>query len=268
MQHRLIWALFYIALCFALPVAAQSSTDPSAQLMQTLTTIRNLDDSSFQHVVKWANAPKFPDRTTPDWKEAEQQIMLLDYKDRSAVLSWLRGNGRSALYDRGATDSMIGVMRAPGDRGGGTASSALSKYRVMKISSPTLGNPPPEGGIDVTGGFALIAKDGTKAIVCVSFKNVAAVTANAVHFKFPLMSANGETLGTIDFNRTGEFSPNIAINGPPDANTYFDSGFSHRDAFNNCVTSSQGTAALPLLQAHYVAYKVASVTYTNGSSWP
>lgn len=267
MQHRSILALFCAALCLALSLAAQASPGPSAQLMQTLTTIRDLDNSSFQHLVSWSNSPRFPDTTNRDWKNAAQEIMMLDSRDRSAVLSWLRGNGRSALYARGATDSMIGVMRAPGDRGGGE-SSALSKYRAMKISSPTLGNAPPEGGINVTGGFALIAKDGTKAIVCVSFTNVAAVAASAVHFKFPLVGANGDTLGTIDFNRTGEFSPNIAINGPSDANAYFDPGFSHRDAFKNCVTSSQGTAALPLLQTRHVAYKVAGVTYTNGSSWP
>jgi hypothetical protein len=268
MQHRSIWALFFcIALCLAMPVAAQASSGPSAQLMQTLTTIRNLGDSSFQHLVSWSSAPKFPNATDRDWKNAEQEIMMLDSGDRSAVLAWLRGNGRSALYARGATDSMIGVTRAPGDRGGAT-SSEVSKYRVMKISSPTLGNPSPEGGIKVTGGFALIAKDGTKAIICVSFTNVAAVTASAVRFQFPLIGANGDTLGTIDFNRTGEFSPNVAIDGPADANSYFDPGFSHRGAFKNCVTSSQGTAALPLLQARHVAYKVAGVTYTNGSSWP
>lgn len=273
MRHRVFWAFLIVTLAAALPATAQFSRVASPELVQTLKMIRQLGDGSFQQLVWWAPNPQDPGLTVPDWNNAEHQIVQLQRKDRDAVLSWLTGHGRAALYARGATDAMIGSRSARGTIGAFAAStptpSPLSRYRVMQLTSPTLrGSAPPKSGINVLGGFALIAKDGTQAIVCLSFTNLAAVPANAIHFAFPLMSADGETLGTVDFNRTGLFSPNIVINGPSTADAYFNPGLSSRGVFNNCVTSNQGTAALPLLHTRYVAYKVAGVTYTDGSSWP
>lgn len=271
MRQRIIFAAAILLLVASLPAGAQFIPIPSGQLVQTLSTLRRLDTGSFQQVVWWAPNPQDPGITVPDWNNAEHQIMQLPRPDRDAVLYWLNGHGRQRLYNRGATDAMIGPRR-PSIEGGGPAPatpSPLAKYRTLQLTSDTLrGSTPPPSGVNVTSGFALIAKDGTKAIVCVSFVNQGTVAANTIHFSFPLIDAQGDTVGAIDFKRDGLFSPNIAIDGPASAQSYFDPGLSNRGAFSNCVTSNQGTAALPLLQTRYVTYKITGVTYTNGSAWP
>lgn len=270
MRKRMLWVLAMLVLLAALPASAQYRPIASARLVNALATLRHLDSGSFQQVRWWAPNPQDPGITVPDWNNAEHQIMQLERHDRDAVLSWLTGHGRQALYNRGATDAMIGPRRPSIDGGSSPATpSPLALYRTLQLTSDTLrGSTPPPSGINVTSGFALVAKDGTKAIICLSFTNVGAAAASAIHFTFPLTNAQGDTLGAIDFNRTGLFSPNVAINGPAGPQAYFDPGLSNRGAFSNCVTSNQGTAALPLLQTRYVAYKVAGVTYTNGSTWP
>lgn len=245
------------------PVASQS-------LVSTLHTLRNLSDSSFQQVLWWAPNPSDPGITVPDWNNAEHQIMQLPRKDRDAVLAWLNGHGRQPLYDRGATDAMIGSRR-PGTSGGNAAATPSPKqqYHILALTSPTLSTGgTPASGIVVTGGFALIKKDATKAVVCLSFKNVAAQPATEVDFAFPLLDGQGDNVGTLTLTRTGTFSPNIAIDGPQNADGYLSPGFGARSAFDNCLVSNQGTAALPLLQTRLVSYKVQRVLYANGTSWP
>ena len=259
--------LFFI-ICMPIAANAQFTRVPSQQLVSTLTTIRGLGDQSFQQVVWWAPNPSDPQITVPDWNNAEHQIMQLKKHDRDAVLKWLTGQGKNALYDRGATDRMIG-SRSPSSFGPSRPrSSGLSQYRTLPLTSPTLNGAAPASGITVNGGFALIAKNATKAIVCLSFTNVGARTANEVDFSFPLVDGNGNALGTFTLDRKGTFSPNVAINGPADANTYVNNGPGPRAMFSNCVVSNQGTASLPLLQARFVTFKVVNVRYNDGTSWP
>lgn len=266
MRVRALWIFSLLVFVSALPATAQWA---SPQLVQTLATLRNLSDSSFQQVVWWAPNPNDPGITVPDWNDAEHQIMQLGRHDRDAVLAWLRGQGRRKLYDRGATNAMIGRTRSVDNGGTPATPSPLHQYRVLQLTSQTLGgSTPPPSGITIQRGFALIAKNGTKAIVCISFTNVGSRAAKSVHFTFPLVDASGNTVGKLDFTRTGLFSPNVAIAGPASASDYVSPGFSNRGAFENCVNSDQGTAALPLLQAQYVTYKVAGVTYADGSTWP
>ena len=269
MRRSVLWVFAMLVFVAVLPAAAQFSRTPSSQLVQTLSTLRGLSSSSFQQVIWWARNPQNPGITVPDWNKAEYEIMQLGHNDRSAVLSWLNGNGRRALYDRGASDSMIGPRRSVDTAYAPPTPNPLEKYRVSQLVSETMRTgEPPASGIDVLKGFALVAKDGTKAIVCLSFKNVSAKTAKTVHFVFPLLNAQGDTVGNVDFERKGTFSPNIAIDGPAGPQDYIEPGLSHRGVFDNCVTSGQGTAALPLLQTRHVAFKVAGVTYADGSSWP
>lgn len=269
MRRSVLWVFALIVAIAAVPAAAQFSRTPSAQLVQTLSTLRGLSSGSFQQVLWWASNPRDPGITVPDWNNAERRIMQLGHNDRNAVLSWLTGNGRRALYERGATDSMIGPRRSIDTSYTPPTPNPLEKYHVSQLTSETMrGTEPPKSGIDVLKGFALVAKDGTKAIVCVSFKNLSDKTAKSIHFVFPLLDAQGDTVGSIDFERRGTFSPNIAIDGPSSPQNFVDPGLSHRGAFDNCVTNEQGTAALPLLRTRHVAYKVAGVTYADGSSWP
>jgi hypothetical protein len=241
---------------------------PSQGLVNTLATLKNLSDSSFQQVVWWASNPSDPNITVPDWNNAEHQIMQLKRKDRNAVLAWLNGNGRQALYERGATDKLIGPQRVA-DNGFITPSTPgpSSQYRIMPLTAPTLNTAAAPGGIQITGGFALVKKDATRAVICLSFVNRVQNTANAVEFAFPLLDKQGNTVATLTFTRKGTFSPNIAINGPADANAYLNGAFGPRAAYDNCLVSAPGTAALPFAQTRFVSYKVTGVQYANGTSW-
>lgn len=48
---------------------------------------------------------------TKELAEALDKLRVLDGEDIMAVAAWLRGNGRAALRERGATDANIGGMR-------------------------------------------------------------------------------------------------------------------------------------------------------------
>ncbi len=271
MPKRLLGVVGVFFLLLTLQAAAQVTHHrygPSQGLINVLATLRDLSDSSFQQVVWWAPNPSDPNITVPDWNNAEHQIMQLKRKDRDAVLSWLTGHGRTALYERGATDKLIGPQRIADNGGVTNAPSAATQYRILPLTSPTLDTASTPSNIQVTSGFALVKKDATKAVVCLSFVNRAPNAANAVHFTFPLIDNQGNTVATLTLTRTGMFSPNIAINGPKDANTYLNGGVGPRAAYDNCLVSTPGTAALPLAQTRFVTYKVTGVQYSNGTSWP
>lgn len=240
----------------------------SRALVTTLTTLRSLGNDSFQQVVWWSSSPTDPNITVPDWNNAEHQIMQLKHKDRDAVIAWLNGKGRQGLYARGATDKQIGPSRIS-DNGSSSSPGTvpLTDYRIMPLSSPTL-DATTTGNVQVTGGFALVKKDATMAAICVSFVNHAPQVAGSVQFAFPLMDKQGDALTTLSFTRTGTFSPNVAINGPRDANSYLNGAFGPRGAYDNCLVVKPGMAALPLAQARFVSYKVTGVQYVNGSRWP
>jgi hypothetical protein len=261
--------LFALAVLQAAAQVTHHRYSPSQALVNVLVTLRNLSDSSFQQVVWWAPNPSDPGITVPDWNNAEHHIMQLKRKDRDAVLSWLNGNGRTALYERGATDRLIGPQRIA-DNGLVTRNTPApaTQYRIMPLTSPTLNTASTPSSIQITGGFALVKKDATKAVICLSFVNRAATAANSVHFAFPLIDNQGNTVATLTMTRTGTFSPNIAINGPKDADTYLSGGIGPRSAYDNCLVSTPGTAALPLAQTRFVTYKVTGVQYSNGTSWP
>jgi len=53
---------------------------------------------------------------TKELVEALAKLKPLSGEDIMAVASWLRGEGRVALRDRGATDEQIGPMRLDIDR--------------------------------------------------------------------------------------------------------------------------------------------------------
>ncbi len=269
MFHRIVSALGASFFLLTAGAAAQFVRVPSSELVNALAGVRALSDSSFAQLVWWAPNPIDPGITVPDWNNSERQILQLKRHDRDAVLQWLTGNGRKALYARGATDAMIGA-RDPASFGAspGATPAARSRYRTLPLTSDALRSGVPPSGIVVNGGFALIARDGTKAIVCLSFTNVADRTATQVRFTFPLLDVNGANLGALSLVRTGEFSAHVAINGPPDANTYINNGPGPRAMFDNCVVADQGTAALPLLQTRYVTYAISAVRYADGSVWP
>jgi len=255
----IVSALLIVA--FAPPAKA----DPSPALKNVLATLRYLDNPSFAAVAQWAKAyqppPNYP--TSPA-EQAEQQIGNLGNSDRSAVLSWLRGNGRSALYNQGADDSQIGAPRAGADYAP-SPSPSPNQYRELRLTTATL-DQTTTGNIQVLGGFALARRDGTSATACISFKVVGPVAATRIVFEFPLLDANGDVLGTLKLDRVGTFSPGIGIM------TYSDFGSwqstSNRGYDDNCTTIKPGVAAMPIIQARYATYRIMHVEFANGTSWP
>lgn len=146
-----------------------------------------------------------------------------------------------------------------------TASPTPNPYREIRLASQTLGNSA-QGKIALLGGWAAVKRDGRAAVVCVSFKNEAAVAATRVVFRFTILGRSGNDLGTLEFDRSGTFSPGVDINGWQSLKDW-QGGVGHRGYADNCKVLDSGVAALPLLSAHTVTYEIRRVDYADGSSW-
>lgn len=138
-------------------------------------------------------------------------------------------------------------------------------YRSLNFASETLGQS--GGPISVIGGFAAARRDGTAAIVCVSFKNTTTQTARHVLFDFALLGTHGRDVGALHLDRRGEFSPGVEINGWSNLSAW-QSGVGHRGYGDNCTHWQQGVAAAPILRAASVVYRVTHVEFDDGTSWP
>ncbi len=138
-------------------------------------------------------------------------------------------------------------------------------YRQLDFASPTLGGQT-QGQIAVTGGWAAVKRDGKAAVVCVSFKNEAAVAATRVVFEFAISGRSGDNLADMQLDRRGTFSTGVDINGWSSLSDW-QGGVGHRGYGDNCKTVSSGVAAFPLLSARYVTYHVRAVEYADGHTW-
>lgn len=147
-----------------------------------------------------------------------------------------------------------------------TATPTPNPYRTIQLASRSLENKP-QGKIALLRGWAAVKRDGRGAVVCVSFKNDAAVAAKRVVFQFAILNRSGEELGKLDLDRSGEFSPGVEINGWPSLSDW-QGGVGHRGYGDNCKVLNSNLAALPLLSAHTVTWEVTRVEYADGSSWP
>jgi hypothetical protein len=151
--------------------------------------------------------------------------------------------------------------------GGGPEPTATpNPYREIRLASQTLENKP-QGKIALLGGWAAVKRDGHGAIVCVSFKNEAAVAATRVVFRFAILNRSGDELGKLELDRSGTFSPGININGWGSLSDW-QGGVGHKGYGDNCKMLSSNVAALPLLSAHTVTYEVTRVEYADGTGWP
>jgi hypothetical protein len=245
------------------PVRAQSNA-----LVAVLSEIQQLSQSDFATLCSWAsNGTPPPFSTVFPVDKTKADILNLGDKDRQAVIWWLQGNGRSALYGRGANDYQIGNPRAPADSAAPAPSPTPGPWREIPLASATL-----EGGvqgqIQILGGFAAVKRDGTAAIVCVSFKNLSPTTARRVVFEFPLLDAQGSSLGTLTLDRNGEFSSNVAIMTYAGFSDWNKGSIGPRGRDDNCIQRTLATAAVPLLQARSASYRVVRVEYDGGTVWP
>ena len=153
-----------------------------------------------------------------------------------------------------------------GSRPEPTASPTPNPYREIRLASRSLENKP-QGKIALLGGFAAVKRDGNGAVICVSFKNEAAVAATRVVFTFTILDRSGNEAGHLELDRIGTFSPGVDINGWRSLSEW-QGGVGHRGFGDNCRVLNSGVAALPLLSAHAVTYEVTKVEYADGSSWP
>jgi hypothetical protein len=262
-------AIFCVVLLSQTWFARIAQADASYALGQALGSLRALGPTSFGYVVQWANsgAPQVPN-PTQDYEYAEAQILNLNNGDRQAVLLWLQGSGRSALYARGATDDQIGPLRPGVDAGASPQPSATpNPWRNLKLASTTLGTGTPASNIVLLNGFVAAKRDGTSAIACISFKNVAPQSATRVVVDFSLLDANGQYLAPLVLDRRGTFSPNVEIHSYPSFDAWSGTGYVNRDYANGCVRVDNGVAAIPILAARLATYRITRVEYADGTVW-
>jgi hypothetical protein len=139
-------------------------------------------------------------------------------------------------------------------------------YRSLTFASESLdrGN---EYGVEVTRGFAAVRRDGTAIVACVSFKNVTDKVMRRIQFEFPIIGHNGGDLGSMHLDRSGEFSPNVGIEGWQSLGDW-QSGMGHRGYNDNCTQLKRNMAAAPLLRAASVSYRVVQVEFADGTTRP
>lgn len=243
------------------PVHAQSRA-----LVNTLSQIQSLSDNDFSTLAGWAqNGAPAPYAAYTPLDQAKASILGLSDKDRQAVLLWLQGSGRSALYARGASDYQIGPPRAPADQAT-TPTPSPNPWRELPLATATLDGGV-QGQIQINKGFAGVKLDGTAAIACVSFTNVSPKTARRVVFDFPLYDAQGNALGVLTLDRNGEFSSNVLIATYDGFSSWQSGSIGPRGYADNCIQRKLATAAIPILQARTAGYQIVRVEYDDGTVW-
>jgi hypothetical protein len=138
-------------------------------------------------------------------------------------------------------------------------------YRGLTFATASLAHT--SGPIAIVDAWGAVKRDGKGVVVCISFKDREPVAATRVVFAFPLRNRDGETLETLHLDRRGTFSPNVEIRGWESLGTW-QQGFGHRGYADNCVTKEADVAALSLLTAHFVSYRIVHVEFADGSIWP
>jgi hypothetical protein len=193
---------------------------------------------------------------------AESNVLNLGYADRQAVLEWLRGNGRSALYARGASDGDIGSRRP---RAVGPAPTASpNPYRLLLFGSPAIGDTA-QGNVAVFGGWAAVREDARGAHACISFRNTGARTATRILFEFPISDKAGAELGKMELDRRGTFSPGVNIHGWESMSAWQQG--TNRSYDENCTALNLQVAAIPLRSARVATYRILRVEYADGTAW-
>lgn len=131
-------------------------------------------------------------------------------------------------------------------------------------ATPTLGGRI-TGNVQVLGGWVAVRRDGRGAHACVSFKNVAPVTATRVLFEFPILDNAGGALESLTLDRRGTFSPNVDIRGWDTLQSWQQG--SNRGYDENCTGANVDVAAFPLMAARLATYRVLRVEYADGTTW-
>jgi hypothetical protein len=259
-------AFFFAVMMIVAGVVATSShafASPSNDLGAVLSQIRFMGNIDFGHLVEWAKHDgSTPSDTTFQPQKTEAAIVDLSYADRDAVMSWLRGDGRAKLHAQGASDGDIGSIRRDIE----SAPSTPNPWRAIPLAAGSI-DQGPQHGIAVLGGFAAVKKDGTGAMICMSFKNIDPRVANHVVIEFPILTAGGGSGGSLILDRSGEFSPNVDIRSY-ESLAAWQSGSGPRSQADGCIGKSLPVAAIPFLQAQAAGYRVTQVDYVGAPAAP
>jgi hypothetical protein len=258
------FALLFALACALLPaLSLPVAAAPTTALSNALSSVRDLSDSAFDAVVQWARAGATrPVVAITPADRAESNVLNLGYADRQAVLEWLRGNGRSALYARGASDGDIGSRRP---RAVGPAPTASpNPYRLLLFGSPAIGDTA-QGNVAVFGGWAAVREDARGAHACISFRNTGARTATRILFEFPISDKAGAELGKMELDRRGTFSPGVNIHGWESMSAWQQG--TNRSYDENCTALNLQVAAIPLRSARVATYRILRVEYADGTAW-
>ena len=265
--RRIVISLVLAVFVFAagmLATTGRAQADASDALQHVLEQVRYMGGSDFASLVKWArNGTPKPDDATFQPQKVEVDILNLSDGDRNAILYWLQGKGRAALYAQGASDSQIGPRR---DFEAPTATPTPNAWRNIPLATASIEGAN-QGPIQILGGFAAVKRDGSAAIACLSFKNTDPQVALHVVFEFPLIGADGQPLGNLVLDRHGEFSPNIDIVSYGSMQAW-QSNSGPRTYGDGCIQRTLPTAALPFLQARASGYHLVRVEFAGGGSWP
>lgn len=245
--------------------AGRAHADASQALLNVLSEMRALSDSDFKSVVLWASnkTPPTPIESAFQPDKTEADIFSLENADRRAVMSWLQGKGRTALYAQGVTDEQIGPkyrLVSPAE------AAALNVWRGLPLVNAA-SDGRVQGRLQISSGFAAAKRDGTGFVACVSFKNISPLTVTRIVVDFPLLSAGDQALGDVVIDRRGEFAPNVPVPGYASLVEWQQNASGLRSHAENCVERQFATPALPVLQARLASYRVVRVEYADGTVW-
>jgi hypothetical protein len=148
-----------------------------------------------------------------------------------------------------------------------TPSPTPFPWREIPMTTQTLEQAQPTGGIQVLSAFAAAKRDGKSAIACISFKNLRPVAAIRILFDFPLIDGYGGAVGTLHLDRAGTFSSGIDIMSFQSFGDWKGGG-GNGDYNKSCAKLDLGMAAMPILAARYATFHIARVEFADGTTWP
>ena len=199
------------------------------------------------------------------------QIASLPMPNRFAVLDWLEGSGRGDLHRLGVGDAQIGpcvwvIDSAPpfGIKSDDycTAVRPSGSYDVpLRTDGASSAS-----GIDIAGGFQILAKSGDQYLGCLTFRNASQKAATAVTFSVKFVDAYGEQLWYDATTASGQFPPDAVVKGPSDLTEYRVAEAGHNTSLlRNCWTAELLGRNF-LYAVDHATVAVTGVTY-DGSAW-
>lgn len=252
-----------------------AAAQPSAKLVEILTTISHFDDASLIAISYWASAsnPQAPDVELTDLDRVQTESLQLAPAERDALFTWLNHGGRDKLYAVGASDAQIGQCQklideksCAGAQGQTVAAPGLAtagSHGLALHLTPS----DPSSGVELEGGFAAVS--GASILTdCIGFKNTSTKTAAAITFTYQILDPNGSVLEAGSDIVVGSFTPGAVVTAPDPsaANGWSGSGGTSPQP-SNCWVKASGQSDPALSSGSGFAVEVASVTYEDGTHW-